>query len=1630
MNKFKTTLNIKLYTKLIMKKILLSLVLCLAAFLLLGTLKAQPIYQLPNGDFEAPFYLETTNSSSIVPTGFNSFYSASGGMASLAAAQRTWSSTDIRPGSTGVQSVRLKSSTVIGVRANGNLTTGRINAGSMTANNVENYNYTDIAPSTSYTPANPPKFCQQITGTPDSLRFWGKYLPGRSGATNTTDKARIRIYIHGTGVCRDAPQYPSGWTETQLYYGKAMKEFMKEDGGWHCYQVPFEYNGTNTVKNANGNYYLLISMTTNSTPGGGANNDDEVWFDEIEFIYSAWLNDLKVNGVTIDGFHKNLLTYGGPTLSGCPVGSCPFPYQPSDFSWTPEASGIQGVVITNVPGPDGDADGGYTSILVTAEDGVTQKEYRMYYFTYRSDDNNIIAMSYKLGEGGVSVQIAPFYPSQTNYNITLNNPEEVLIPQIVEASILLSDPATAEIQRIEQPTGVNSKGMVVVRAENFKLKSYNVFFTKVQSANANLNWIKVANVDIADFHLDTLEYNQAITTCVTTLPAVTYEKASAWANVTYIPATLTNRTATITVTAENGAIKVYKINFTLTNNNTVLNSYRINTTNGPNNAFTAANNYTAGNSASYTASFTLSLHSTAAQQLGCQGASVLFPSPTVWYPDTNRIWVTAQDLVTKQEYKLVVKNTNCYLKQTSGSNVGLKYMYNGVVRNITVPNATNNNDVTINVTIPVVGPDEPCILIEADPQAPVVDTVIYTQPIDRAGNSGRVRVVANDQVAGKNYIINFTPTISTDATLSYIKYDGIQVPGFNPATELYTLIFPSTTTEVPEIDYAPSFQWLAEENIVYTPAATLADTAIIEVTAENGTTKRTYKVIFEVVLREKDAYLVDIKYGNQSIQGFNPAIYEYLNVEVPFSNPTPPATVPIASSPTAIILESVQLTTPPYTKYYFVYSEDLSVTKIYKVEFIRIKNTNALLADIKINGVSLPDFHADEFDYEFELPYTVLNAPVITATPSFQYANVVIAQIDTVIGTVTVSVTAEDDAYTETYTIDITRELSPIVTIENFSYEYNNETYTYQMGVQTEVTIMLPVETLGEPEIKDIVLADFRAEFEIEEQPDATNNYTGTVIVTAEDLTEETYLISFQRTLSESTLLTGISYSLGSNVYPLDFHPDTLTYYVMLEFNNSITPQVSATAAWVNTVLDIDQPSNPFGQGTILVISEDGQHFVTYTVIFQRKGNCQLASLGYYLDGEYFPVPNFSPTTYVYPVPLPKGTTSTPILDYMEEDNRCVIMVQHPDSPNSTSRVHLVTWNEDDELTYTVNFTVTLSTNPVLTDLRVDGVTISGFNPDMIYYEYPRYDYGTEPYFPVVEGDAFEVDAYVNIEQINAYPGTATVTVTAGDPNYTRIYEILFRVEAGDNNYLKDLFIGDTATWWEFNKDKYSYSVSLPYGTTEFPEVVPFADDPRATIEQIEDGNFVNMYVTAINGEVRFYQVEFIVRGNYNAYASMIYVDWQPLPNFDKMVRNYTCHLPYNYVGKPYIFAELEDPNASKIINQDSIIDKAFVIITAEDGATELTYTITFVIDNSIISFGGETQILVYPNPSSNTVHFELNALNTSLEIFSVEGKKIESRMLQSGINTVHIENLQNGIYFYKIFSDKVMLGAGKFLKH
>lgn len=241
-------------------------------------------YQLTNPGFEN----WDGTASSARPLGWSSFPQADGSYASLASTAQHAHRTGGRPGTAGSSFVTIWTRSVFGIKANGNMTTGQIHAGAMSASSSDNYNYTHRGST----------YCHTFSGTPDSMYVWVSFYAASSSST-----AAVRAYIHGNNDFRDANDV----NDATLYKGKAVAQFTPTTSNassrtWVQQKVPFVYDGFSSVN------YILMSMTTNVTPGGGAANDS-LSVDDIEFIYSAWLDNISINWDSIDDFQRGRLDY-------------------------------------------------------------------------------------------------------------------------------------------------------------------------------------------------------------------------------------------------------------------------------------------------------------------------------------------------------------------------------------------------------------------------------------------------------------------------------------------------------------------------------------------------------------------------------------------------------------------------------------------------------------------------------------------------------------------------------------------------------------------------------------------------------------------------------------------------------------------------------------------------------------------------------------------------------------------------------------------------------------------------------------------------------------------------------------------------------------------------------------------------------------------------------------------------------------------------------------------------------------------------------------------------------------------------------------------------------------------------
>ncbi len=261
--------------------------------------------QIENSDFESWGNYDKTNNA---PDNWNSFQTAGGTFAGLVNAKQVDVSSETRPGSKGEKSVVIWSRNAAGLaKAQGNLTTGRINAGGMTATAKGNYNSTYKDDS---------NYNETLGFVPDSLVAWVKFKPAEQN--DKFPNAHIAAIIHDyyDYITYGTPESDATDPENSKhihsiaeYDFKAVTDTVttevKDENGnvtatkrvvnyyWQRISVPFVISDKNILPD-----YILVNISTNAVPGEGQVGDS-LWVDDIELIY----NNLKTYKVTymIDG---------------------------------------------------------------------------------------------------------------------------------------------------------------------------------------------------------------------------------------------------------------------------------------------------------------------------------------------------------------------------------------------------------------------------------------------------------------------------------------------------------------------------------------------------------------------------------------------------------------------------------------------------------------------------------------------------------------------------------------------------------------------------------------------------------------------------------------------------------------------------------------------------------------------------------------------------------------------------------------------------------------------------------------------------------------------------------------------------------------------------------------------------------------------------------------------------------------------------------------------------------------------------------------------------------------------------------------------------------------------------------
>ena len=261
--------------------------------------------QIPGGDFEE-WHTATTSKgdkTSDEPNNWHSFMSAAGSLAGIVEGfPHVFISDDVREGADGTKSARIISASVFGsISANGTITTGRMKAGSMYADNPDNCAFMDNE--SEDVDGNGDYFFNEMKGHPTSISMWYKYKAGEGNTAN--NKASLRAVITDGTYYQD----PANKEYTNIV-AVAEDQAIPETSEWKQITIPFDYKSYSS--NDAEPQSILVTISTCAVAGGGSTSDsnpDELYVDDVTLNYDINPVAITVFDKDIEGFDKDKEDY-------------------------------------------------------------------------------------------------------------------------------------------------------------------------------------------------------------------------------------------------------------------------------------------------------------------------------------------------------------------------------------------------------------------------------------------------------------------------------------------------------------------------------------------------------------------------------------------------------------------------------------------------------------------------------------------------------------------------------------------------------------------------------------------------------------------------------------------------------------------------------------------------------------------------------------------------------------------------------------------------------------------------------------------------------------------------------------------------------------------------------------------------------------------------------------------------------------------------------------------------------------------------------------------------------------------------------------------------------------------------
>ena len=1279
----------------------------------------------------------------------------------------------------------------------------------------------------------------------------------------------------------------------------------------------------------------------------------------------ALLDDIKVDGVSIDNFNKNTFEY---TLDKVPFSKNKINV---DATKTNELSTVKGLGDIELKTGDNQI-----VIEVTAHNGTTKNTYKLNIEREKNSDN--LVKSIKVSG------VTPILNDDGTYSVTLPNNKTTLTPSDVDVTI--SDDASIEKSpAINLSTKNDNIYTFKVTAANGDEKTYTIKVTRTKSNDTSIKKVTLTiGTDSSRYCLLTDNKCKigvpSDTTKFSLSSEINSESVITPANGTEFTMSSTERVKdiTLTVTAEDGTQNEYTVTVEReksSNNN--LSDIKVDnvSVSGFNKDKLIYNLTVPGATDSVSVSAVV-------EDTGKATITTDLSNKFNLNFGSNQIdiIVTAEngDLKTYTLFIERSKRVNAYLKDLKINDKTIT----GFNKSKTIYDL---GEVDYNTTaLKVEG-------IAEDELATVLGNGLIN--LSTGSNTITLTVKAHDTSVSEIYKITVKRKLNDDTGIQGITLAGVPAvkDGLN-----YKVTVPNDVTKAdktnlivtvndPKVETDKKAEYIFNDKEL----VTTSDNEInILVTAEDGSV-RAYTLI---VTREKSdvALLSNLTVTNGSfLPSFSSTVFEYeVTVPVDVTEFNVTATKLEPNSKVTSGEGHYNISTSEKQIEVTVVSEDETKSNTYILNIKRTKSSINTLSDITVSeGTLTPEFNSNITSYTVNVDGNISSIDV-SATLTDSRATIIsgtgIHSLNVGDNNIVIRVESESGSILD-YNINVIRakkninDLSMIKVdgkeIENFS----SDTLEYDLGDVNYSKTKINVEAV----LKDVD-SSVKGDGEISLK---TGDNEIVLTVTAQNGEEKTYKLHVNRIKNDNANLSLLSV-MGYTLTP-DFDKDTLYYETTVEEEKSILTKEEVTAVAEDKNASISKQDNIELSTTVdniykvTVTAEDGKTIKIYTIKVNRPKSSDTTLSKVNLTNAVLS-PSLSKDKREYTITIPYGSTEFNIEGVPTVPTTTV--TGNGTYSKDDKVVRLTTIAEDGSMdVYVFNVVKALSNDATLHDLSVNGYNLDKtFTSTTLDYSIGDIPYGTTKLkinATPTNSDS-TIKYYVgttsfdsNIVDIPTLLGEniITVEVTAADGISKKLYTITYNIVKSDNAYLSKLTpsLGKI----DFNKTTFLYNINVENNIDKISFDIE-TEDKNASIKVLSENFFTPKTITVDNLKEGDTTLEIIVvaqNGNTKTYSVIIHRLSKELSSDANLsslsVNGQTLNKEFNMNETEYSIGEIPYSLEKLTINATPNIDTSTltylvngnkqssnvvdipknngngaitVQVTAEDGKTVKNYKMTY----------------------------------------------------------------------------------------